>query len=258
MATYIKDLKEDNGDITRPVTEAGAVLLSGGGDLETTLASKADQTAVDNKISVGDVQSTDIASNAVTTAKIAGSAVTTAKLANGAVTAAKLAPDATGWVYLGGQRLTAAAGEITFTLPAQYDNYKVVFYGTMASTASDGGWVDFIMLNGTAGINVVHQVQVVQGTTWSSAWNSGTFAMNGQINPYAGVTIRFESFHADVDDWRAYNGSFCSNAGGSAGTITTIVNGRATSATQPTAFRVKSYSGNFIAGSGMRVWASNN
>ncbi len=37
MATYIKDLKEDNGDITRPVTEAGAVLLSGGGDLETEL-----------------------------------------------------------------------------------------------------------------------------------------------------------------------------------------------------------------------------
>lgn len=37
MATYIKDLVEDNGDITRPVTEAGAVLLSGGGDLETEL-----------------------------------------------------------------------------------------------------------------------------------------------------------------------------------------------------------------------------
>ena len=64
MATYIKDLVEDNGDITRPVTEAGAVLLSGGGDLETTLASKADQTAVDSKISIGDVQGTDLSANA--------------------------------------------------------------------------------------------------------------------------------------------------------------------------------------------------
>lgn len=64
MATYIKDLKEDNGDITRPVTEAGAVLLSGGGDLETTLASKADQTDVDSKISIGDVQGTDLSANA--------------------------------------------------------------------------------------------------------------------------------------------------------------------------------------------------
>ena len=215
-------LKNSNGDTLYPVTDASLIN--------------------------GSLQASQIPANAITTDRIA----------DGAVTTAKLDPDATGWVYLGGQRLTAAAGEITFTLPAQYDNYKVVFYGTMASTASDGGWVDFIMLNGTAGINVVHQVQVVKGTTWSSAWNSGTFAMNGQINPYAGVTIRFESFHADADDWRAYNGSFCSNAGGSAGTITTIVNGRATSATQPTAFRVKSYSGNFIAGSGMRVWASNN
>lgn len=64
MATYIKDLVEDNGDITRPVTEAGAVLLSGGGDLETTLANKADQTAVDSKISIGDVQGTDLSANA--------------------------------------------------------------------------------------------------------------------------------------------------------------------------------------------------
>ena len=64
MATYIKDLVEDNGDITRPVTEAGAVLLSGGGDLETTLANKADQTDVDSKISIGDVQGTDLSANA--------------------------------------------------------------------------------------------------------------------------------------------------------------------------------------------------
>lgn len=194
----------------------------------------------------------------VTDASLVNGTMGSGQIANGAVTAAKLDPDATGWVYLGEQRLTSAAGEITFTLPAQYDNYKVVFYGTMASTASDGGWVDFIMLNGTAGINVVHQVQLVQGVTWSAAWNSGTFALNGQINPYAGVTITFESFHADADDWRVYKGSFMSNPGGQNNTRSSIVNGRATSSTQPTAFRVKSYSGNFIAGSGMRVWASNN
>lgn len=41
MATYIKTLKEDNGDITYPQTVGGAVLLTGGNDLETTLAAKA-------------------------------------------------------------------------------------------------------------------------------------------------------------------------------------------------------------------------
>ena len=164
----------------------------------------------------------------------------------------------TGWVYLGEQSLSADSDTLTYTLPAQYDNYKVVFYGTMASTAIDGGWVDFIMLNGSTGINVVHQVQLVEGTTWSSAWNGGTFAMNGQINPYAGVTITFESFRAGSADWRVYKGSFMSNPGGRDNTRSSIVNGRATSDTQPTAFQVKSYSGNFITGSGMRVWASNN
>lgn len=86
MAEYIKTLKEDNGDITYPVTQAGAVLLSGGGDLETTLNAKASQTAVNGKIDIGDVQSTDIVSNAVTTAKIADESVTAAKLAPGIVT----------------------------------------------------------------------------------------------------------------------------------------------------------------------------
>ena len=86
MAEYIKTLKEDNGDITYPVTQAGAVLLSGGGDLETTLNAKASQTSVNGKIDIGDVQSTDIVSNAVTTAKIADGNVTTAKIANGSLT----------------------------------------------------------------------------------------------------------------------------------------------------------------------------
>ncbi len=67
MAEYIKTLKEDNGDITYPVTQAGAVLLTGGGDLETTLNAKATQTSVDGKISIGDVQGSDLTANAKTT-----------------------------------------------------------------------------------------------------------------------------------------------------------------------------------------------
>jgi len=38
MATYIKTLKEDNGDITYPQTKASAVLLNNNSDLETELA----------------------------------------------------------------------------------------------------------------------------------------------------------------------------------------------------------------------------
>lgn len=88
MAEYIKTLKEDNGDITYPVTQAGAVLLTGGGDLETTLNAKATQTAVDGKISVGDVRYTDMTANSVRTAAIQDLNVTTGKIANGAITGA--------------------------------------------------------------------------------------------------------------------------------------------------------------------------
>lgn len=166
----------------------------------------------------------------------------------------------TGWVYLGEQSLSANSDTLTYTLPAQYDNYKVVFYGAMASTASDGCWIDFIMYNGSNAIGVAHQVQLVDGTTWSSAFNSGTFAMNIQSNPYAGLLFKLESWRAGSSDWRHYTGSMASNAGSSATTRTSIVNGRATSSTQPTAFAVKSYgTGNvFNAGASIRVWASNN
>ena len=166
----------------------------------------------------------------------------------------------TGWTYLGEQSLSANSDTLTYTLPAQYDNYKVVFYGAMASTASDGCWVDFIMYNGSNAISVAHQVQLVDGTTWSSAFNSATFAMNIQSNPYAGLLFKLESWRAGSSDWRHYTGSMASNAGTSATTRTSIVNGRATSSTQPTAFAVKSYgTGNvFNAGASIRVWASNN
>lgn len=85
MATYIKDLKEDNGDITRPVTEAGAVLLSGGGDLETELTKyvTAEDIATTSALTPP-VQTNMIADDAVTAAKIAGGdALST--LANGAL-----------------------------------------------------------------------------------------------------------------------------------------------------------------------------
>lgn len=85
MATYIKDLKEDNGDITRPVTEAGAVLLSGGGDLETELTKyvTAENIASTSALTPP-VQTNMIADGAVTSAKIDWSTLTSANLASAA------------------------------------------------------------------------------------------------------------------------------------------------------------------------------
>lgn len=81
MATYIKTLKEDNGDITYPQTKAGAVLLNNGSDLETELSQY--------------VTAEDIASTSALTPP-----VQTNMIANGAVTSDKI-----DWTTTGGMKL---------------------------------------------------------------------------------------------------------------------------------------------------------
>ena len=71
MATYIKTLKEDNGDITYPQTKAGAVLLTNGSDLETEMA---------KYVTAEDIASTTGVTPTITTAMIADDAVTDDKI----------------------------------------------------------------------------------------------------------------------------------------------------------------------------------
>lgn len=91
MATYIKTLKEDNGDITYPQTKAEGVLLNNGSDLETELTKyvTAEDIASTSALTPP-VQTNMIADGAVTTAKIADGGVTTDKLADASVTSAKI------------------------------------------------------------------------------------------------------------------------------------------------------------------------
>ena len=81
MATYIKTLKEDNGDITYPQTKAEGVLLNNGSDLETELS---------QYVTAEEIGSTSDVTPVITTAMIADGAVTTEKIANGAVTSSKI------------------------------------------------------------------------------------------------------------------------------------------------------------------------
>lgn len=93
MATYIKTLKEDNGDITYPQTKAGAVLLNNGSDLETELS---------QYVTAEDIASTSALTPPVQTNMIADGAVTTGKIANNSVTSSKIDWTTFGnkWVYM--------------------------------------------------------------------------------------------------------------------------------------------------------------
>lgn len=98
MATYIKTLKEDNGDITYPQTKAGAVLLNNGSDLETELS---------QYVTAEDIASTSALTPPVQTNMIANGAVTTGKIANASVTSDKI-----DWTTLG-YKHTRASTDIT-------------------------------------------------------------------------------------------------------------------------------------------------
>ena len=81
MATYIKTLKEDNGDITYPQTTTDAVLTTSGTTLETELG---------KCVKAEEIGSTADITPTITTAMIKDSAVTTAKIADSAVTSNKI------------------------------------------------------------------------------------------------------------------------------------------------------------------------
>lgn len=166
MAEYIKTLKEDNGDITYPVTQAGAVLLSGGGDLETTLNSKASQTSVNGKISVGDVQGTDLTANAKTAILNmiypVGSIFMSATLATAAAVGSALGGT---WVAWGAGRVPVGVdtsdtdfdtaegtgGEKTHTLTvAEIPNHHHEAYGRTGSTAAGSNCFQGRNWNGTS------------------------------------------------------------------------------------------------------------
>lgn len=81
MASNIKTLKEDNGDIVYPQTLTGAVYTSNNTALDTELA---------KYVTAEDIAATATSFGTITTGMISDDAVTTAKIDDGAVTLGKI------------------------------------------------------------------------------------------------------------------------------------------------------------------------
>lgn len=60
MASYVKTLKDERENTIYPQTLASAVITTGGTDIESAIASKADASAVSSKITVGNVTPSDL------------------------------------------------------------------------------------------------------------------------------------------------------------------------------------------------------
>lgn len=130
MATYIKTLKEDNGDITYPQTKAGAVLLDNGSDLETELS---------QYVTAENIASTSALTPPVQTNMIADGAVTTAKITDGAVTSDKIDWGTfikTGTVQVEYQASNTAGGFAAVTFDTPFKNTPVVFAQDLLSNGS--------------------------------------------------------------------------------------------------------------------------
>ena len=130
MATYIKTLKEDNGDITYPQTKAGAVLLNNGSDLETELS---------QYVTAEDIASTSALTPPVQTNMIANGAVTTGKIANGAVTNTKVGWPSfikTGTVKVEYQASNTSGGFVAVTFDTPFAHTPIVFAQDLLANGS--------------------------------------------------------------------------------------------------------------------------
>ena len=135
MATYIKTLKEDNGDITYPQTKAGAVLLNNGSDLETELSQY--------------VTAEDIASTSALTPPVQTNMIT-----NGAVTSAKI-----DWTTMPVRYTSSITGNkptvnMTVNLPLRKSNAYTLYLSTIGGGYSPTEHVVFFRISGTDAIDV--------------------------------------------------------------------------------------------------------
>lgn len=173
------------------------------------------------------------------------------------VATADLEDNAVGWKYLGHAHTETATNQLDFTLPAQYDNYKIIASSVITSGASNGAWQTLSPLDGSTLINFSGFQEVVNGTNWScSALSNTDYVSQTTTYPYFSVFHEVISMKSKSAENRHYMTRSVSGGGNTSGK-TTRGNMHTTVNTEPTGFRLR-MSSNYISAGSIYVWGMNN
>lgn len=165
--------------------------------------------------------------------------------------------DAVGWRYLGCVHTETATNQLDFTLPAQYDNYKIIASSVISTNATNGAWQTLSPLNGSTLLNFSGFLEKVEGTNWScEALTSKDYVSQNTTYPYFSVFHEVLSMRSMSAETRHYMTTSVSG-GGSTNGKTTRGNFHGVVSTEPTGFRLRMAS-NYIRSGSIYVWAMNN
>ena len=207
----------------------------------------------------GELNGGRIVNASVGSDKLTPNAVWEENIKDGAVTSAKidwstLDGSETGWKYLGQVRLASAGASLTFNLPEQYDNYKIVAAGEMASGSNATCQLQLLrsesVIPSAWGVLDVNGSSIVAGTRTA---DNNQFSM-ATCNQYDTINMEMTSFKTASTQWRKYQG-YQTRAGSAY--VMRQYNGRFNSTTEPNQVRIWT-SATFGAGAVIKVWASNN
>ena len=165
--------------------------------------------------------------------------------------------DAVGWRYLGCAHTETATNQLDFTLPAQYDNYKIIASSVITTNATNGAWQTLSPLNGSTLLNFSGFLEKVEGTNWScEALTSKDYVSQNTTYPYFSVFHEALSMRSMSAETRHYMTTSVSG-GGSTNGRTTRGNFHGAVSTEPTGFRLRMAS-NYIRSGSIYVWGMNN
>lgn len=164
---------------------------------------------------------------------------------------------AMGWKCLGCAHTETATNQLDFTLPAQYDNYKIIASSVISTNATNGAWQTLSPLNGSALLNFSGFLEKVEGTNWScEALTSKDYVSQNTTYPYFSVFHEVLSMRSMSAETRHYMTTSVSG-GGSTNGRTTRGNFHGVVSTEPTGFRLRMAS-NYIRSGSIYVWGMNN